>query len=424
MVHPGVIPLLATSICMGFFLGVGWLFAHRVGFFRDQTSLQAGGRHEALDGLRGFLALGVFFCHSASKYSELTTGERLEGLSTPYRLMGEGAVVFFFMITGFLFWAKALKMGGRIDFVGLIRGRILRIGPMYLLTVGLMVAIVLAGSGYRLLDPPSRVALFCGKVLGLGAFHLGSFNGVLLEKINGVLWTLTYEWPFYAALPALGFVFARRRRRRRMIALVAVATIVRACRGPNRDLDLSAIFLCGMVTAESLASFGPLRPVAGRVASAVCLAILASLPVFFATGYAPGAYLSTAFVFFCIANGNTIYGLLTTPAARFLGTISYSIYLTHNLALYFVGKLLERSFEIRSLDSATYGAIVASCGVAVIVVSSLTYRFVEHPGIDAELRFRGATGRTRSPRPHLPIPFAPRRDASSSVRSERKREDR
>src|SRR5436190_2216663 len=64
------------------------------------------GRHVAIDGLRGFLALGVLFHHALFRFNLATTGRWVIADTAFYTLLGQVAVMTFFMITGFLFWDR------------------------------------------------------------------------------------------------------------------------------------------------------------------------------------------------------------------------------------------------------------------------------------------------------------------------------
>jgi len=68
-----------------------------------------GGRISTLDGLRGFLALGVFFHHAAVYHEYLSDGRWQVPPSRFYTLVGQSSVAMFFMITGFLFWSRIIQ---------------------------------------------------------------------------------------------------------------------------------------------------------------------------------------------------------------------------------------------------------------------------------------------------------------------------
>jgi len=87
---------------------VGWAIARRSGFYTRLITPRSNSRYESLDGLRGFLAVGVIVHHGMATYTRVTTGLWSVGNSATYGLFGTAAVAMFFMITGFLFWGKML----------------------------------------------------------------------------------------------------------------------------------------------------------------------------------------------------------------------------------------------------------------------------------------------------------------------------
>src|SRR5262245_31692713 len=87
---------------------VAHMLARWVPFYRTQLAATQAGRYETLDGLRGLLATGVFFCHSVVFYHYLGRDAWERPASPFYAALGEFAVALFFMITGFLFWSRAI----------------------------------------------------------------------------------------------------------------------------------------------------------------------------------------------------------------------------------------------------------------------------------------------------------------------------
>jgi tRNA A-37 threonylcarbamoyl transferase component Bud32 len=70
-----------------------------------------------IDGLRGYLAFGVFVHHSIITWIFLRTGVIDFPPSNFYSMLGQGSVALFFMITGFLFWSRLLAQGRNHDWL-------------------------------------------------------------------------------------------------------------------------------------------------------------------------------------------------------------------------------------------------------------------------------------------------------------------
>src|SRR5215213_2016451 len=96
-------PLAWFAIC-ALCLLIAAALAQTSGFYRARLAEDAG-RFECIDGLRGFLALGVFASHAVRMYVLHDTGEwSLPAGGAPFHSKAAAAgVALFFMITGFLF---------------------------------------------------------------------------------------------------------------------------------------------------------------------------------------------------------------------------------------------------------------------------------------------------------------------------------
>ncbi len=78
-------------------------------FYRDYPVYIDKGRYDSIDGLRGYLAFFVFLHHSLVWYFYVRTGVWSTLDSHFYNHLGQASVIFFFMITGFLFYAKVIQ---------------------------------------------------------------------------------------------------------------------------------------------------------------------------------------------------------------------------------------------------------------------------------------------------------------------------
>jgi uncharacterized membrane protein len=94
-------------------MGTAWFLARRIPFYRRELS-EPGSRELPLDGLRGMAALMVMTYHAALACVWIKTGEWGATQSEVLQMFGPGGVTLFFMLTGYLFWAKARRSGGRM----------------------------------------------------------------------------------------------------------------------------------------------------------------------------------------------------------------------------------------------------------------------------------------------------------------------
>ena len=352
------------------------------------------GRYRAIDGLRGFLALGVFVFHLIVTHGFIETGIWDVPRSRFYALLGPVGVSLFFMITGFLFWGKLLRAKGRPGWNELYIGRLFRIGPMYLVVVLIMLFIVFLRTGFQLSEPAPVVAGSVLQWLALGLVDTQpDVNGYpATHVLAGVTWTIWYEWAFYGSLAASAY-FARGR-----IHLIFVFSALALCLAGKLLLHVDALgfavlFSSGMVVASVLHANMKLR-ISANLSSTLALALLC---VIFATldrGYGtPAAMLLTLF-FYLVCSGTSLFGLLTTRPARRLGNVSYSLYLMQGLVLTVVfGIAPIRTFAMTSPEN--YWAVGIVCVCVLLLSASLAYVLIERPGIALGKRF---VQRTNLPR--------------------------
>lgn len=358
-------------------LGLGWLVTRSTSFYSRETHVTKGSRYESLDGLRGFLAFAVFLTHVVLSYRWYETGKWAsldEEVYGGYRLMGSHAVSIFFMITGFLFWGKLLKTNGRPGWKALYASRIRRLVPLYLFSVLLVLVVVAIKSDFELHVSLSSLARQAGTWLTFSLIEPMNLNGVSgTERINaGVLWTLAYEWKFYAALPLLAWFLSPR-----LFLLLATSIVGLVWVVPNEFIILN--FLFGMITAHWMHTSRSQYPLAGPFFS--CLIAVAVTTVLFFGQQLPG--LASALllfgVFFMVANGNTLFGLLVAPCAKYLGIVSYSMYLLHGIVLYACLAAMDRISQLTRMSSVEYWGWSGLIATAVVLFSGVTYRYIEHP---------------------------------------------
>lgn len=338
-------------------------------------------RHAGVDGLRGFLALGVFDIHLVVTREFIASDVWTAPDSRFHTLLGAIGVSMFFMITGFLFWGKLLRARGRPRWAELYLGRLFRIGPMYLFVVFVMLAIVAVRTGMALREPAGSVAWSVVQWLALGWLNgQPDVNGYrAVHLLAGVTWTIYWEWLFYASLIAIA-PFARSRRHLWIVAAALVVAVAGKLFLKSEAMGFAALFLYGMATASLLhAGIGP--RVSDRVGSALSLAALVAVFGTSGGGYGSLVGLLLAPVFYLICSGTTLFGLLTTTSARRLGAISYSLYLMQGLALALVFSIPPlRAAAIET--TATFWFIGTLCMALLILASTLTYRWIELPGIE------------------------------------------
>jgi peptidoglycan/LPS O-acetylase OafA/YrhL len=338
-------------------------------WYRARLNEQATNRQDAIDGLRGFLALAVLFTHVMTTHEYYVTGQWGGGSSASFfGVAGQAGVSLFFMITGFLFWSRALR--GPIDTRALYRSRIRRLTPMYLVSAGLALLVIAALSGFRLHTDPVELARELRPWLSFGFLQTGDVNGVKdAHIVNAVYWTLAFEWSFYLALPFLA-LFARGRS----FVLLAALVLYFGLRMP-----ITLNFLAGALTAMAMQN----RWLTGRLSSpwlsVVPLAALGGVLGMMDTAYSLRAVVLLFVFFVFVADGNSLFGLLRTRAAKMLGLVSYSYYLLHGMVVFVAYRLVDTWVSVADLDGVQHWTVAAIAALFTVVLSSVTYRRVEYP---------------------------------------------
>lgn len=376
-------PAIVAVLC----LAVSAAIASRDPWYRGHL-LRQGHRFEAIDGLRGFLAVGVLCAHVMTTHGFYATGI-WSTTSRVHLAMGESAVTLFFMVTAFLFWGHIVRRGDAFDMRAFYASRIRRLVPMYAASVAFSLFVIAALSGFVLRVDGFTLLHQLREWMSFGFIKTGELNGVKEAHIvNAVYWTLAFEWAFYLALPLLA-LFARG---------WAFALLVAAALFFGSQAPITYAFLAGILAAEACER-GWLD---GHLTSAwmapVPIAAIA-VALTFQTPYHPAsvALLFVAFVFF--AAGNTLGGLLTTRAAKLLGTVSYSFYLVHCIVLFVAFRLVDGAIGVTSLSPARHWLVAALAATAATAISAITYRRIEYPFIASRVA-RGAAA-------FEPVPAAP-----------------
>ena len=329
-------------------------------------------RVTALDGLRGLLALSVVIHHCVVFHSYLGDGVWRPPTSNFDNLLGQAAVALFFMVSAYLFWGRVVRSGGRLDWAHFFIGRAFRLAPMYYFTVAAFLAIVAVETGFTLHVPPAELAREIGAWLTFAFEGAPDVNGLdHTFAILSTLWTLKYEWLFYFLLPVLALFY--RAARTGLVALALLLVLSQT--GGGRDLFL--FFVGGSIAVHILAAGSPFgRPT--TIWATAGAAGLIALPYFFydARGWGPAMLLLPVFVAALQARGP--WAVLRWRPARFLGHISYSVYLIHNPLVY----LITRAIGARAYSAlgpiGLYGVTVL-IGCVVIAASTATYLVIEAP---------------------------------------------
>jgi peptidoglycan/LPS O-acetylase OafA/YrhL len=370
----------------------------------------------ALDGLRAVAVLLVLAFHSWYKVpGYLGPGQTQSNIPLD---VGHTGVHLFFVLSGFLLFLPYARwlfgLQGRPSSKLFYRRRILRVGPAY--WVSLCVLLLASPHLSRLLDV---------------AIHATFFQNLWSRStysLDGVFYTMAVEVQFYLVLPLLGwlaFQLSRRWGARTGVGLLAAGMVVVAL----LDKALSATSLAGLpIVGTALLTMSSLPYwlavfAAGIVASVIYVYLTAVRPpapqslarmgtVMFVVGL--GLWLlpvvsSTirnsqlpiyglayaAILFGVVCGARPIVAVFASRPLRFIGLVSYSLYIWH------LGVLKVVDIPLRNLPVVPHVALrfllVATVGVGVAYIS---YQLTERPFMSARRRSHEGTSRSE---PAVPL---------------------
>jgi peptidoglycan/LPS O-acetylase OafA/YrhL len=120
-------------------------------------------------------------------------------------------------------------------------------------------------------------------------------------------------------------------------------------------------------------------PLAGIIALLALVIAFTAFNRAFKTG--PLFLLSLFFVI--VASGNSLFGALKPRSIRWLGEISYSTYLLHGFVLWLMVQRLPLLLNLDAREADVYLPLIAICTCLLILISSLSFLYIELPGMAA-----------------------------------------
>ncbi|AUI65308.1 MULTISPECIES: acyltransferase [Glaesserella] len=341
-------------------------------------SQQSANRHSPLDGLRGILALSVLVHHFYITFT-WKTGQGWVAPKIHYlNNLGSVSVSLFFMTTAYLFLSKinanttdTTTNNQPISWLKLLKSRLKRILPMYLLMI-LVVCII------TLYILPSEY--YTSGQFFQFLFHWLKFNPIDLNGFNSgfisshAQWTLIYEWGFYFCLPLIYLLWQQKKV---PLLIISLASLVAFLVIKNTNYSLYWLFVLALPSVVCKTAIQQFVKQYQHYLH-LPMVVLFSYIFFFTQGYSAEQMCLIAVGFALISNGYSFGGLLNTMGLRKLGEISYSIYLSHGIYLYLAFSLFNLyDFNHANLDTFIY--YLPMVYFVTVISSILTYWFIERP---------------------------------------------
>ena len=334
----------------------------------------------SLESLRGICAVGVVCLH----FPWATAYRRVPALQQSWLF-----VDLFFVLSGFVIAHVYLdKLNRFSDVADFAIKRLFRLYPLHILALALCGALIVGksalGLGYDAQSTVGRVLAAVTLTHGIG------FNESL--PLNSPSWSISAEMAAYAV-----FALCCLMTRHRVAALIVVSLGALLVEVIFNDATLDGgmtfrAFRCfysfgiGVMTWRFAPRLDPRLQWPAAAAIGVLMWVSAS-----ETQWTLAVPMATALLVGTLTHDGSLARLLLAPPLKAIGRWSYSIYLMHSFILTVVGFALNRVVTAR-IGTQPYLPLAQDMGLGatvialVILVSALTYRFVEVPGRDAGRR--------------------------------------
>jgi peptidoglycan/LPS O-acetylase OafA/YrhL len=333
--------------------------------------IQPGKDLVSIELLRGIASLMVCFFHLTSGDPEYLPA------SAPLKIMGGWGwtgVEIFFIISGFIIpYSMYVKNYSIVNFPTFLKKRIIRIEPPYLISIVLILILNFVST----LSPYYHGAPFRLDWANL-AGHLAYLN-VFTNKpwLNIIFWSLAIEFQYYILIALIFPVITSPNRYYRLIFWSLFAASSFFFSSYNRFIFIySPYFILGIVLFQLVCG------IISKKEFAVLLLLTMGL-LFYKNGWQ-----------LTLISGLTLFTILYVNKVprvfRWLGLISYSLYLIH---VPVGGRILNLSKNFTHdpfiRQGISLGALVLS-----LIVAALYYRFIERT-------FKSISGSIRYKRPEV-----------------------
>ena len=329
-------------------------------------------RNGSLDGFRGGLALSVVLYHSNITYFYYQNHQWSGSHSHFLNILGNGAVIFFFIITGFLFWEMVLRKNGVGSIKHFFAQRIKRLMTMFLVSLLFIFLVAFFQSKYTLVEILNNLY---NKILFL--LHINNSNLSVtgignMSIINaGVFWTLIYEWKFYIIFPIVSLFFIHIFKMWRWFPVLAFLVVLIFLQD-----SIWTLFSLGMMSASIKHQFD--IKVNIKLIPFILILMIIGL-FFFKEPYNLGWYVLAFSIFTAIFSLKLEnFRILDFKPLKLMGVMSYSIYLLHGILLWITFQTIDKILPINSMSFELYWVMIGFIIVPLMLASALTFQHIEN----------------------------------------------
>jgi peptidoglycan/LPS O-acetylase OafA/YrhL len=341
----------------------------------------------SMDALRGFAAAYVAVAHCW--HWTYPVFMKSQHVVKPLAF-GAKAVPMFALLSGFLIYRSVRNVQSSDDVRYYIARRIFRIYPLYLLSVLLCLWF---GQIVSDIKGVSGLAYLVAEVM---MFRSMGF----LQFANPVTWSLYVEVIFYVFLPV--YVMFVGRRHILWVTVVLLILLAIADQVPGREFQLWKYFMFGIAASElSLRYQDVLRSWIGSVILAIGVFLLIvdlggprfDWPVHIGlvrenlSAYTIGLGLSFAMIAAAIPHKEAVGRILDTFPLRFIGVVSYSVFIVHpfylmvNFPELVLHKVGQQTAYFQTLEAMPAWYLFFVFAPGIFAWAAATFVLIERPAL-------------------------------------------
>lgn len=334
----------------------------------------------ALESLRGIAAMAVVITHasavllvdgSAAYWStpilDQTPTALIFTLITAILNPG-GAVILFFILSGYVLSISLNRDSNLLPY--LVR-RLFRLLPVMWVSI-----ICLSIVFWTISLPKINVSDWYIAVTNQEHTLFAVLKNCILHSfpVNGVTWTMYVEL-IGSILLLVSIYISKKFGLRGSAALLVIYTVLAYFYFPNLTVSYLMCFQCGVI----------LREIKSKRFKHKYLLLCTGFMLFFLErtvihGNIEGHFINTLASFFIV--GSVLHGagenLLKNPWLKYIGKISYSLYLFHMLVLMVVGYLMVK-LELQNSGAFSHIIVFLTAIPSSIFLAALSYHFIEVP---------------------------------------------
>lgn len=336
-----------------------------------------------LESLRGIAALAVAVAHSMSALPATSSIQAIIDGSLLRVITPSSAVVIFFVLSGYVL---GQSFAAKPDYREFVIRRVFRIMPALIASLLIAFCIRIALSVDA---PPETTGYFRTNWWPTPTLQDLWNNLVFADfRVNGPTWSLWPELIGSALLPILIYMHLKTPPKYRWVLFAFLATAI-----AFTPMRLLLYFYGGWFIADRVSIALEERPAARFVVLTIGLGLIVYFgpdPITFKMRTIVPSGIGAALLVAAIAS--TRYSVLETAPLRFIGRISYSLYLLHWPVFYAVTVLLLQAAPSSLAGNPTIGATTLA---VAIPLSALAHRWIELPAIALGRKLITAISRMR-----------------------------